>query len=292
MSQAHRQLRPYPIAPAPAAPAGAAQRSQAAPFMKWAGGKGRLLKQLLPLLPEQYGRYFEPFLGGGAVFFALRPQTAQLSDVNEDLINVWVSVRDRVDALIEDLGRHRHEKAYYYAVRARDPRLLAPVARASRMLFLNRTCFNGLYRVNRRGHFNVPFGSYTNPDLCPEDKLRAASEALRGASIRSVGYAAAVVDAQAGDFVYFDPPYDPISRTANFTSYTAGSFGDQDQRDLADTFAALDARGVKCMLSNSDTPFIRELYRHWRIETVMAPRAISRNAEGRQAVSEVVVRNY
>ena len=267
-------------------------QENAGPFIKWAGGKSRLLEQLSALLPTQVDRYFEPFVGGGALFFGLQPDNAVLSDVNEELIHLYQTVRDDVESLIADLQRHRYERTYYYMVRALDPLRLSTIERASRMVYLNRTCFNGLYRVNRRGHFNVPFGRYTNPSICQTDKLRAASEALDGVTIEVRNYAAVLDAASEGDFVYFDPPYDPISRTANFTSYTQGDFGSDDQRRLADLFAKLDAKGVQCMLSNSDTPFVRELYADFNIDTVLAPRAISRSAKGRQPVHEVVVRNY
>ena len=288
MTTSHAHLRLATQAPAPQH----APVPDAAPFLKWAGGKTRLLAQLEPLMPERFGRYFEPFLGGGAVYFRLQPHQARLSDVNGELINVYRCVRDQVDALIEDLSRHRYDKNHYYAVRAQDPARLPDVARAARMIFLNRTCFNGLYRVNRRGRFNVPFGRYKNPTICDRDRLRAASEALQGADIRHVDYAASVKDARSGDFVYFDPPYMPISETANFTSYTAGAFGLDQQVRLRDVFADLASRGVRAVLSNSDTPVIRELYRDFHIDTVTAPRAISRSANGRKAVSEVVVRTW
>lgn len=303
-------VRPLPSAPlAPIAPAeepheasvhalatarrpDAAPRPTAAPFLKWAGGKTQLLRQLRPLLPDTFDCYFEPFLGGGALFFNVAPGVAYLSDVNEELINVYRVVRDDVESLIAQLGNHKHEKNHYYAVRALDPRFLDPVERAARMAYLNRTCFNGLYRVNRRGQFNVPFGSYKNPDICPVDKLRAASATLQGVSIERQDFADAVAHARAGDFVYFDPPYDPVSRTASFTRYAKGDFGPEDQAALAETFADLTARGVHCMLSNSDTPLINELYAAFRVERVQARRAISRRAGGRGPVSEVVVLNY
>ncbi len=299
-------LAPTPPAPTPPmAPAGAsvhtlaparrpdaAPRPSAAPFLKWAGGKTQLLGQLKPLLPASFDRYFEPFLGGGAMFFNLAPAVAFLSDVNDELINVYRVVRDDVESLIAQLGNHKHEKNHYYAVRALDPRFLDPVERAARMVYLNRTCFNGLYRVNRRGQFNVPFGSYKNPDICPADKLRAASATLQGVPIERQDFATAVAHARAGDFVYFDPPYDPVSRTASFTRYAKGDFGPEDQAALAETFAELTARGVHCMLSNSDTPLINELYADFRVERVQARRAISRRAGGRGPVSEVVVLNY
>lgn len=262
------------------------------PFLKWAGGKKRILPHLLTRLPETFAGYFEPFIGGGALFFRMLPGAALVSDINAELVNVYRTVRDEVDSLMEDLGRHRYEKNYYYAMRARDPEEMSPLSRASRFIYLNRTCFNGLYRVNRRGQFNVPFGRYTNPTICPTDKLLSASHALQGVDVRCQDYSKTVAPARSGDFVYFDPPYQPISRTANFTSYTKGAFDEAEQTRLADRFRDLDRRGVRCMLSNSDTPFVHDLYKGFRIELIDAPRAISRNPEGRASVREVIVRNY
>lgn len=265
---------------------------EARPVVKWAGGKTRLLTQLEPLLPTRMGRYFEPFFGGGAMFFHLQPLGAVVSDLNEELVNLYRCIRDDVEALVVDLKRHPYDKDYYYAMRAKDPTTLSSISRASRMLYLNRTCFNGLYRVNRRGAFNVPFGKYTNPTICHEDRLRAVSEVLETTDIRHGSYAQALDEARAGDFVYFDPPYQPLTPTANFTSYTKSDFGEAEQAELAATFAKLDGRGVRCMLSNSYTPLICELYADFRIDTVLAPRAIARTVEGRAPVLEVVVRNY
>ncbi len=274
-------------------PSPMAQRGEiakAAPFLKWAGGKTRILSKIRPVFPEVYGRYFEPFLGGGAVFFDLRPPAgAQLSDINGELVNVYRCVRDRVEDLIAHLARHRYEKNYYYAVRAQDPATLSPLARASRMIFLNRTCFNGLYRVNRRGQFNVPFGRYTNPVICQQERLRAASLALRQCTIGQLDYATACTSVKPGDFVYFDPPYDPISSTANFTGYAAGGFGRDEQERLSNLFARLAELGAFVALSNSDTPFIRSLYSEFRVTRIEAPRAISRNAAKRRSVYEVLV---
>ena len=251
-----------------------------------------LVPQLLPLFPGTWGRYYEPFLGGAAMFLALQPGGAVLTDINADLVTLYQVVQDDVDALISDLARHRYEKNYYYAVRAQDPARLDRVQRASRTLYLNRTCFNGLYRVNRRGEFNVPFGRYTNPTIIAADRLRAVAEALAGCTVAHVDYATATASATRGDLVYFDPPYFPLTRTSNFTSYTQNAFGPDDQRRLAEVFDDLTGRGVACVQSNSDTPFIRDLYAHHRIDTVTAHRAISRDPSTRGTVTEVVIRNY
>ena len=267
-------------------------RKDAGPVLKWAGGKGRLLAQLEPLLPEEINRYHEPFFGGGALYFRIQPGEAFLSDLNDELVCVYTVVRDQPSALIAALKKHRYEKNHYYRVRATDPETLSQVERAARTIYLNRTCFNGLYRVNRRGHFNVPMGRYANPQICQETKLLAASSVLSAATIEERDYRKVLDAAQPGDFVYFDPPYHPISKTANFTSYTSQSFSEDDQAALADIFAELDKKGVRCMLSNSDTPFIRGLFDKFRTDTVLAPRAISRKSSGRKPVNEVVVRNY
>ncbi len=282
-------------APLPTSPIAVPADRSVDPIVKWAGGKTRLLGELTQRMPspkQWTGRYFEPFAGGLALYFHMRPTSAVLADMNPELINLYRVVRDQPDALVDDLQRHTAESTYFYAVRALDPAAMTPIERASRFVFLNRTCFNGLWRVNRAGQFNVPFGRYDNPNLCPETRIRAASQALAGASIDHADFESACVTARRGDFVYFDPPYDPITQTARFTSYTSGNFGDDDQRRLADLFRRLARRGVRCMLSNSDTPFMRELYADFAIDTVMAPRAISRDATRRTPVREVVVRSY
>lgn len=288
LSLASRHTRVAAPALAPSAEPGEA----AQPIVKWAGGKRSLMSDLTARLPTRFERYFEPFFGGGALFFRLQPEIARISDVNGELVNLYRVTRDDVEALIEDLQRHRYERGYYYAMRATDPRTLSPVQRASRTIYLNRTCFNGLYRVNRRGQFNVPMGKYQDPVICQPGRLRAAAAAFAGTDIREADFTWVLDEARPGDFVYFDPPYQPMSPTANFTSYAQGDFGEKDQAHLAEVFATLAARGVKCMLSNSDTPLIRELYADFRCDQVYAPRAISRRGDGRQAVAELIVMSY
>lgn len=265
---------------------------EAQPFVKWVGGKRAILPQLDKFFPRRFERYFEPFVGGGAVFFHLQPGEATLSDLNSELINTYRTVRDDVDTLITHLRSHRNDEEYYYDMRATALDELDPIARASRLIYLNRTCFNGLYRVNSKGGFNVPFGKHKNPTICNETGLRAASEALKGVRLAHRSYMALLNEARPGDFVYFDPPYHPLTASSNFTSYTADSFSAQDQRDLATAFRVLAERGCKVMLSNSDTEFIRELYADFQIEVVMAPRMVNRDAAKRGPVAEVVVRNY
>ncbi len=268
------------------------------PFVKWAGGKSQLLGQFQALYPKpsSLGRYLEPFLGSGAVFFhvkaLLQPSRALLCDTNAELIDTFLAVRDELDSLIELLRQHQkqHCESYYYEIRTHSPRTRA--ARAARLIYLNKTGFNGLYRVNSRGLFNVPFGRHVNPTIFNEALLRAASVALRAAELHSHDFRNLSVVARKGDFIYFDPPYQPLSKTAYFTSYTRGSFGEKDQRDLANLYTELDRRGCLLMLSNSDTPLVRELFADFRIHQVSARRTINSNSEKRGPVPEVVVLNY
>lgn len=274
---------------------------EARPFLKWVGGKQQLLAQFEAFFPASWDRYLEPFVGGGAVFFHLwnagrLAGPSLLFDNNEELINVFRIVKDRPDELIQALAVHKekHDKAYYYMIRNLDRQdaRLSDVERAARTIYLNKTCYNGLYRVNGKGQFNVPMGSYRDPQILYPDVLLAANTALQGAHLEVRDFRQVVDLARAGDFVYLDPPYDPVSKTASFTGYTAGNFGDQDQRDLADVYWQLAQKGCLCMLSNSYTPFILELYREFRIETVQARRAVNSDANGRGNIREVVVLNY
>lgn len=269
----------------------------AAPFVKWVGGKGRILDQLAPLLPRDVGerRHMEPFVGGGALFFGRDTRNAVLSDVNHALINAYETVRDDVEALIARLGSlasNTSEVAYYAHRDAFNAGTGSSVERAALFIFLNKTCFNGLYRVNRRGEFNVPAGRYKHPRVLDADALRAASAALEGVQLCHGDFAEFCATARPGDFVYFDPPYVPLSATSSFTSYAQDGFSHEDQERLRDVFRALDRRGCKLMLSNSDAPAVHALYEGFRIDRVRAPRAINRDASKRGPVSEVVVRNY
>ncbi|WP_437639552.1 DNA adenine methylase [Sorangium sp. So ce854] len=262
------------------------------PFLKWAGGKGQLLRQFQPLLPASFRRYFEPFVGGAALFFCLQPKRAALTDVNAELIDCYRAVRDRVEEVIAALGSHEYDEAHYYSVRDLDPKALSLPERAARTIFLNRTGFNGLYRVNSAGRFNVPFGRYVNPSICNPPQLRACSAALQGVELEVRDFERVLDHAGEGDFVYLDPPYSPVSSTANFTSYSAGGFSFRDQERLAALFAALDERGVKVMLSNSDVPEIPPLYKRFKIDRVAALRSINAKSDARGRVGEIVIRNY
>ncbi|MFA7340007.1 MAG: DNA adenine methylase [Candidatus Obscuribacterales bacterium] len=271
------------------------------PFLKWAGGKGRLLTQLDPLFPKvnSYNRYFEPFLGGGAVFFHLAAKNTNLesylSDANFELINCYQAVKNQPTELLLLLANMRNDKHFFYKVRAQDITQMSELERAARLIFLNKTCFNGLYRVNSKGQFNVPFGKYKNPRIADYDGVARASALLERASLISGPFDAVAVKAKKGDFVYFDPPYQPLSKTANFTSYTLTNFGMADQERLAALVGRLTQEGVKVMVSNSDTPDLRALYKNIpgvSITTVQAARAINCHGDKRGAVSELVVRNY
>lgn len=259
------------------------------PFLKWAGGKTQLLEQIFARFPARYNRYHEPFLGGGAVFFALQPQRAVLSDVNQDLVQAYQAIRDDAEGVIAQLLRHRADPEYFYKIRAQKSHRLKATASAARTIYLNRTCFNGLYRVNQQGQFNVPYGRYNNPKICNHQNILAVSQILQGATLRHQSFENIGRQIRRGDLVYFDPPYDPISNTASFTSYARGGFGRQAQTQLRDLFSRLAKRGVHVVLSNSDTPFIRSLYQEHRIERVMARRSINSCSSKRGCVAEVII---
>lgn len=268
------------------------------PFLKWAGGKNQLISQYIPYLPQNFTTYYEPFLGGGAVFFYLASSyqanfQAILTDINPELINAYCCVRDWVEELILLLEEHqtKHSKDYYYQVRSQLKGNL--VEKAARLIYLNKTCFNGLYRENSKGEFNVPIGRYQNPTICHADLLRFISGLLRSARIEIRHFDAVLERAKTSeDFVYFDPPYYPLSNTSNFTAYSRYSFNEDDQIGLRDTFVELAKHGVKVMLSNSDCPFIRELYRDFNIHEILATRAINSNAKKRGKISELLVTSY
>lgn len=267
------------------------------PFIKWVGGKRRLLPALLPLLPPgaALARHVEPFLGGGAMFFGRGPRRALLSDINPDLVLTYRAVRDDVEALIALLQAHAraHSEANYYAVREDyNARKRGDLERAAQFIYLNKTCFNGVHRVNRKGEFNVPIGRYSDPLIADVTALAAASVCLRRADIRCASFEFLLDEVRAGDFVYLDPPYEPVSSTANFTAYAQGGFSRDDQTQLRDVFRKLDRCGAKLMLSNSDAPLIRDLYRGYAVDVVLATRSINSDTGSRGAVREVVVRNY
>lgn len=264
------------------------------PCVKSAGGKTKLLPELLARLPASYGRYYEPFCGGAALFFALRPERAVLGDANTDLINTYRMIADNPDEVC-DLIQHlrtNHCADWYSQIRENwnaHAYETDHVARAAAFLYLNRCCFNGLWRVNRLGEFNVPIGRYKDPLAGIAERLRAAALVLARAELRSGDYRETLRDVQAGDFVYCDPPYDPVTQTANFTAYVAGGFATEQQTELAETVHRLISKGVQVMASNSDTPFVRQLYRNLRIDHVECPRAINSNGARRGKVGEVII---
>lgn len=270
------------------------------PFLKWAGGKGQLLPELLARVDGcgGFARYHEPFVGGGALFFEMfrtnrfDGRQPYLSDSNENLIATYQAVQQDVEGLIAMLHEHwaRNCEQYFYEVRAQEPQEL--VGRAARVIYLNKTCFNGLYRENASGKFNTPWGKYKDPLICDEENLRAVAAALAGVRLETRGFEAMVDIAEPGDFVYFDPPYHPVSKTASFTAYAKGKFGEGAQRRLAEVYRQLNAKGVKVLLSNSMTPLVQELYADFAIDTLMAKRAVNSKGEGRGAVAEALVRNF
>ena len=272
------------------------------PFLKWVGGKGQLLNQFEALYPEQYNNYFEPFIGGGAVFFSLAPQRAHINDINQTLVQTYKNIKTDVENLIDALGKLESEflvkdadarKVMYYALREKYNSLhTEDFERSLYFIFFNKTAFNGVYRENSKGGFNVPMGNYKNPRILDADNLRLVSSALNKTTITSQSYFDAVAKAKAGDFVYFDPPYHPLSETSSFTSYSKDAFSKEDQINLRDLFAELDRRGVYVMLSNSSAPFIQEIYSGFKQMPVFASRMINSKADKRGKISEVVVLNY
>jgi DNA adenine methylase len=265
------------------------------PFVKWAGGKRQIIDILIKNIPDNFGTYIEPFVGGGALFFELKPHRAIISDINAELINAYLVIKDNVEDLIESLKKHKNEKSYYYKLRSLNPDTLSPVERASRFIYLNKTCYNGLYRENSKGQFNVPFGNYKNPKICDEENLRAVSELLNSIDVQifNCDYRETCKLAKEGDFVYFDPPYHPLSRTASFTKYTKFDFNEDDQIELSMVFRELDKKGCYVLLSNSNTDFIRDLYKDYEIIDVEAMRAINAkgNKRGRRKI-EIIVKNF
>lgn len=261
------------------------------PLLKWAGGKRQLLPHILSKLPSQMETYFEPFVGGGAVFFALaaeqRFERAILSDQNQELICTYQAVKSNVAGVIKVLRTLPHNEEAYYRIRAQQPRL--PERRAARMIYLNRTGYNGLYRVNRSGKFNVPFGRYVRPTICDEQRLVAVSRALQGVTLQVADFQQLVSRAKPGDAVYFDPPYVPLSPTARFAEYHKVQFGEKEHKRLAGVYESLQRRGVQVVLSNSDTPITRALFGHLCFETVQARRNINSAAHRRGPTNELLV---
>lgn len=270
-----------------------------APVVKWVGGKRQLLQNISKHVPVGFSTYYEPFLGGGALLFGLQPPRAVVNDINEELINVYVVIRDHVENLIDNLRKHENKAGYFYEMRGKDRdkesySRLSSLEKASRVLYLNKTCYNGLFRVNQRGEFNTPFGRYKNPNIVNEVTLRAVSSYLNKAKItfRCADFREAVKGVRKGSFVYFDPPYDPLSESANFTGYNRGGFAESEQVRLKELCDELNEKSVKFLLSNSATDFILDLYKDYRILIVQASRAINSKGDKRGRVDEVLIKNY
>ncbi len=271
------------------------------PFLKWAGGKRQLLSQLEHYFPRNFRNYIEPFVGGGAVFFHLYNRgyiknRAILIDINEELINCYKVIKNNVNELIESLRKHRNEKDYYYKIRNLDRNResylqLSSVEKASRIIFLNKCCYNGLYRVNSKGEFNVPFGRYKNPNFCDEQNLRDVSNILQNVELLRDCFEICLKFADNGDFIYLDPPYHPLSDTSSFTSYTKGNFGLNSQKKLAQLYERLDQKGCILLLSNSKSDIISELYRNYTILELQANRAINSVASKRGSIKELLIVN-
>lgn len=274
------------------------------PFVKWVGGKRGLLSQIIPLIPKEFNNYFEPFVGGGAMFFELyslgllKNKKVYLFDINSELINAYNTVKSNPMELIKSLKKfkEKHSKEFYYEIRAwdREENFLkkSAILRATRFIYLNKTCFNGLYRVNSKGYHNVPIGNYKNPNICDEETIYSASEALQSAIILNTSYKDVLKHASKNDFVYFDPPYYPLTPTSSFTSYSEFAFLDKEQIELFEVFKKLDKKGCKIAHSNSDTDFIKDLHFEFSIINIQANRFINSKSSGRGKISEVLIRNY
>ena len=266
------------------------------PVVKWVGGKRQLMKEIKNNMPANYNNYFEPFIGGGALFFELKNEGCYINDYNDELINLYQVIKDNPVGLIEDLKHHTNTEDYYYHIREMDrsPNYsqISTITRASRLMFLNRTGYNGLYRVNRSGQNNVPFGRYKNPKIVDEENIMSCSELLQKTTITKGDFENIKGHIKKEDFIYFDPPYVPISDTSSFTSYTANGFDDDMQRRLKILCDYIDDIGAYFMLSNSCAAMIQDLYKKYTIKMVTANRALNCKANGRGKVNEVLVMNY
>ena len=273
------------------------------PFIKWAGGKTRVVNQILEFFPAEFDAYFEPFLGGGSLYFAIAPQKGNLNDMNHALISAYINIRDRCDALISELSRLQEEyyqlptletkQTYYYERRNEYNGLsLRSIRKSSLFIFLNKTCFNGMYRENTQGQYNIPFGKHMRPSICDVANLLAVSEVLKQINISCGSYELSLGNAKAGDFIYFDPPYAPINPTSKFTQYQAGGFTDKDQKKLRDLFRELSARGCYVMQSNSTAESIAELYSDFYINKITVARSINSTGTKRGKIEEVLITNY
>ncbi|PIY60158.1 hypothetical protein COY95_03230 [Candidatus Woesearchaeota archaeon CG_4_10_14_0_8_um_filter_47_5] len=276
-------------------------KTQVPKFVKWAGGKTQLIEQLSPLFPRKFNGYLEPFVGSGAVFFYIIQKfnlsEAIISDINEELINTYQVIKEDVERLITELKQHKEYhivegSKYYLTIRATNPNELPLLERAARFIYLNKTCFNGLYRVNSKGQFNVPMGSYKNPDIIQEEKLRFISKLLQPVTIKVMSFEKVFDLAKEEDFIYLDPPYYPLLKGKSFTTYTKDNFLEEEQKLLAEVFKKLNKKGCLVMESNSDTDFIRDLYSEFKISVVKAKRMINCDGSKRGEINELVITNY
>lgn len=277
-----------------------AKNNLVAPFLKWVGGKRQIMTSIVDLLPLDINKlnYIEPFIGGGALLFHLQPKVAVVNDFNVELINVYEVIKNNLDELIIDLQKHQNNAEYFYELRGLDRtekfQKLSNVQRASRIIFLNKTCFNGLYRVNSAGEFNAPFGRYKNPNIVNAPTLKAVSKYFNSSAIQLMtgDYALALNDIPKKSFVYLDPPYHPLTDGSSFTGYVQGGWNIYDQIRLREICDDLNKREIKFLLSNSSTDFIKEQYSAYEINIVKANRSINSNGEKRGEVEEVLIRNY
>jgi DNA adenine methylase len=269
-----------------------------APFLKWVGGKRQIIETIQMYLPKKFTAYYEPFIGGGALLFHLQPSKAVINDFNEELINVYRVIKTNPGELVQDLKKHTNTAGYFYKIRSVDRdkafEKFTAVQRASRIIYLNKTCFNGLYRVNSLGYFNTPFGKYKNPNIVNEQTIQAVSNYLNSNKIEIVcgDYAAMLQRAPANSFVYLDPPYQPVSASSSFTGYVKGGWNSNDQERLKNTCDRLDAKGVKFLLSNAGVDFIKDLYKEYHVSSIRANRSINAVGSKRGAVEELLIRNY
>lgn len=273
------------------------------PFLKWVGGKSKLAGELQALMPVSYNKFYEPFLGGGALFFHVQPTEAVISDINKSLIGAYQNIKNRPEELIDCLAKTQNayyqkdeeaRREFYYQSRSEYNSIADPftLRKSCLLIMLNKTCYNGMYRENSRGEFNVPFGSYKQPVICDKATIIADSQLLQSADIQTVSFEAAIADAQKGDFIYFDPPYYPLSPTANFTSYFETPFLEKEQIKLKSIFDKLHKKGCYVMLSNSSTEFVNNLYADYRQEHLFVSRSINSKATGRGKIKELLILNY
>ena len=266
------------------------------PVIKWVGGKRQLLNELKKYMPEKFNTYFEPFIGGGALFFDLKLKESFINDYNSELTNLYEVIKNKPQELIKDLKKHQNNAEYFYEIRGIDRtekyKRLSKIKKASRFIFLNKTGFNGLYRVNKNGQFNVPYGKYVNPNYIDEENILECSEFLKSTTILNGDFENIKKYVKKGDFVYFDPPYVPLNETSNFTGYTDKGFDEDMQFRLKEFCDYIDSIGAYFMLSNSHTEYIKELYNNYELVTVQANRALNCKANGRGKINEYLVMNY